>query len=107
MKRQLGSEQRIVTTTEMRRDFSLVVRRLNKRREHALIQSKGAPVAVLLSVTEYDDFMRYKRLVVFEKFTREFGKEIEKQDLSEEELMAKLEETKREVFRERYAKLAK
>ena len=107
MKRQFGSEQRIVTTTEMRRDFSLVVRRLNKRREHALIQSKGAPVAVLLSVTEYDDLMRYKRLVVFEKFTREFGKEIEKQDLSEEELMAELEETKREVFRERYAKLAK
>ncbi|MDO8752846.1 MAG: hypothetical protein Q7J80_03040, partial [Anaerolineales bacterium] len=47
---------------------------------------------------------RYKRLMVFDKFTREFGREIEKQGLSEEELMAELEETKREVFRERYAK---
>lgn len=107
MKKQLGSEQRIVTATEMRRDFSVVVRRLNKRREHALIQSKGTSVAVLLSLAEYDDLLRYKRLMVFDKFTREFGVEIEKQGLSEEEVMAELEETKREVFRERYAKLAK
>lgn len=107
MKKQLGSEQRIVTATEMRRDFSVVVRRLNKRREHALIQSKGTSVAVLLSLAEYDDLLRYKRLMVFDKFTREFGVEIEKQGLSEEDVMAELEETKREVFRERYAKLAK
>lgn len=107
MKKQLGSEQRIITATEVRRDFSVVVRRLNKKREHALIQSKGAPVAVLLSVAEYDDLMRYKRLMVFDQFTREFGMEIEKRGLSEEELMAELEETKREVFRERYAKLTK
>lgn len=102
MRKQLGSERRIITATEMRRDFSVVVRRLNKRREHALIQSKGAPV--LLSVAEYDELMRYKRLMVFDKFTREFGREIEKQGLSEEEIMVELEETKQEVFRERYAK---
>jgi prevent-host-death family protein len=107
MRKQFGSAQRIVTATEMRRDFSVVVRRVNKRHEHALIQNKGSSVAVLLSVAEYDELMRYKRLAVFDKFTREFGGEIEKQGLSEEEVMAELEETKREVFRERYAKPAK
>ena len=46
-----------------------------------------------------------QRMIVFEKFTREFGTEVEKRGLSEEQLMADLEETKREVFQERYGKI--
>ena len=105
MTKQLINEQRTITATEMRRDFNAVVRRLRRRREHAIIQSKGAPVAVLLSVAEYEQLLRYKRLMVFDKFTREFGREVERRGLSEEQLMAELEETKHEVFRERYAGL--
>ena len=90
--------QRVITATEMRRNFSAVVRRLRKRHEHAIIQSSGAPIAVLLSVAEYEQLLRYKRLMVFDKFTREFGQEVERRGLSEEQLLAELEETKREVF---------
>ena len=97
--------QRVITATEMRRNFSAVVRRLRKRHEHAIIQSSGAPIAVLLSVAEYEQLLRYKRLMVFDKFTREFGQEVERRGLSEEQLMAELEETKREVFREQYGRL--
>lgn len=105
MTKPLSSDQRTITATEMRRDFGAVVRRLRRRREHAIIQSKGAPVAVLLSVAEYEQLLRYKRLIVFDKFTREFGREVETRGLSEEQLMAELEETKQEVFRERYGRL--
>jgi prevent-host-death family protein len=98
MRKQFSSDQRIVTATEIRRGLGAVVRRLHKRREHALIQKKGAPVAVLLSIAEYDDLLRYKRLIEFDRFTREFGTEVEKRGLGEEQLMAELEETKREVF---------
>ena len=105
MAQQLSNDQRIITATEIRRNFAAIVRRLRKRREHAIIQSSGAPVAVLLSVAEYEQLLRYKRLAIFEKFTREFGREIEKRGLTEEQLMAELEETKREVFQERYGRL--
>ncbi|MEK7327680.1 MAG: hypothetical protein AAB217_20740, partial [Chloroflexota bacterium] len=71
----------------------------------AIIQSSGAPVAVLLSVAEYEQLLRYKRLAIFEKYTREFGQEVEKRGLTEEQLIAELEETKREVFQERYGRL--
>ena len=84
MTRQLSNDQRTITATEMRRDFNAVVRRLRKRREHTIIQSKGAPVAVLLSFAEYEQLLRYKRLMVFDKFTREFGREVERRGLSEE-----------------------
>ena len=104
MARQPISDQRIITATEVRRNFSAVVRRLRQRREHAIIQSSGAPVAVLLSIPEYEQLLRYKRLMVFDQFTREFGQEVEKRGLSEEELMAELEETKREVFQEQYGR---
>jgi prevent-host-death family protein len=98
--RQRRSDERVITATEMRRNFSAVVQRLQKRREHAVIQKSGAPVAVLLPMAEYEELLRYKRLMVFETFTREFGQEVERRGVSEDELMAELEETKREVFRE-------
>ncbi len=84
MTKPLINDQRTITATEMRRDFNAVARRLRKRREHAIIQSKGAPVAVLLSVAEYEQLLRYKRLTVFDKFTRDFGREVERRGLSEE-----------------------
>jgi hypothetical protein len=59
---------------------------------------------VLLTTAEYEQLLRYKRLALFDEFTRELGKEIEKRGLTEEELMADLEETKREVFEERYGR---
>jgi prevent-host-death family protein len=105
MARQRVSAQRIITTTEMRRNFNAVVQRLRKRREHAIIESSGAPVAVLLPIAEYQQLLRYKRLAAFDRLTRELGQEVERCGLSEEELMAELEETKREVFREQYGQL--
>ena len=105
MAEQLTSSQRTITATEMRRNFGAVVRRLRRRREHAIIQSSGTPVAVLLYMSEYEQLLRYKRLMVFDQLTRELGQEVEKRGLSEQELMSQLEDTKREVFLEQYGRL--
>jgi len=103
MSRQLGS-QRVITATEIRRNFSAVIRRLRRRHEHAIIESSGDPIAVLLPVAEYEQLLRYKRLMVFDKSTRELGREVERRGLSEEQVMAELEETKREVFQKQYGR---
>ena len=101
MSRQL-SGRRVITATEIRRNFSAVIRRLRRRHEHAIIESSGDPIAVLLPVAEYEQLLRYKRLMIFDKSTRELGQEVERRGLSEEQVMAELEETKREVFQEQY-----
>jgi hypothetical protein len=62
------------------------------------------PAVTLLSTAEYEQLLRYKRLAVFNEFTRQFGQEVEKRGLTEEELMAELEESKREVFEEQYGR---
>lgn len=60
------------------------------------------PAVTLLTTEEYEQLLQYKRLAVFNEFTHQFGQEIERRGLTEEELMAGLEETKHEVFQEQY-----
>ena len=108
MAKRPNGAQRVITATELRRNFKAVVQRLRKRREHTIIESSGAPVAVILSVDEYERLVARRRresLAAFNEFARSLGKEVERRGLTEEELLADLDETKREVFEERYGRL--
>ena len=101
------SSQRIITTTEVRRNLSAIVRRLGKRHEHAIIQSSGTPVAVLLSMAEYEQLVAHKkRKTAFHNFARQLGQEVEAQGLTEEEFASQLEQTKSQVFTEQYGRPA-
>ncbi len=97
--------KRIVTTTQIRRNLNAVIQQIHRRREHAIIEKSGSPVAVLLSVAEYEQLLRYKRLAAFDRLTRELGEQVEPRGMSETESMAELEDTKHKVFREKYARL--
>jgi len=100
------NHKRIVTTTQVRRNLNSVIQEIRRRRKYAIIEKSGSPVAVLLSVAEYEQLLRYKRLAMFDRLTRDLGEAVERRGLSEAELMAELEETKREIFREKYAQRA-
>lgn len=106
MASRITNHKRIVTTTQIRRNLNAVIQQIRRRREHAIIEKSGAPVAVMLSVPEYEQLLRYKRLAMFDHLTREFGEEVERRGLSEDELTAELEDSKRKVFTEKYARLA-
>ena len=68
--------------------------------QHSTVQ----PAVTLLTTAEYEQLLQYKRLAVFNEFTRQFGQEVERGGLTEEELMTELEETKREVVEEQYGR---
>ena len=103
MKRQHHNDEKIITATEVRRNFSAIVRKLRKNRDHAIIQSSGAPVAVLLSLEEYEHLIDHRRRkATFHDFANNLGREVEERGLSEEKFMADLEKTKREVFTKQY-----
>lgn len=95
----------IFTTTELRRNLKAIVQKIRRKREPAIIQSGGESVAVLLPMSEYERFLRYQRLAAFDNFARKIGRTAEKSGLTEGQLMEELEETKREVFREKYGDL--
>ncbi len=103
---QMKSVERKISATEMRRNFGAVVRSLRQGREHAIIQTGGQPVAVLLSIAEYERLMGCDRLAVFNEFARNLGEEVETRGLSEEEVLADFEETRREVAEAQYGRPA-
>ncbi|MBI5054102.1 MAG: type II toxin-antitoxin system Phd/YefM family antitoxin [Chloroflexi bacterium] len=99
--------QNIISITELRRNLTAVFRRLPKRREPTVIQSNGAPIAIILSPEEYKRLTARRRAqAAFYDFSRNLGRDIEKLGLTEEELMADLEITKRKVFAEQYGRPA-
>ena len=99
--------ERTITATEMKRNFSAIIQRLRKRGEYAIIRRSGAPVAVLLSLEEFNRLAaRNRRKAAFHDFALNLGREVEARGISEEEFMAAIEKTKRRVFTEQYGRPA-
>ena len=101
------ASKKTITVTELRRNFASVVKRIHQKHEHTVIENKGVSVAVILSVEEYDKLVsRQSAKAAFHDLSRNFGRDVEKLGITEEEFMAELEKTKRRVFTEQYGRPA-
>ena len=96
----------IIKASEGHRAFGKLLKRVYRSDEHLIVERDGFPVAVLMSYQEYETLSRERALEAFERFSRNLGREIEKQGLTEEQLLEELKETRREVFKEQYGDLA-
>lgn len=100
-------ERVTLRSTDVQRNFRAVVNQAAAGHEHIIVERDGLPVIVMLSVAEYQLLMREReqreeRLKKFEASARRIGQAIERQGLTEEEVMAQLEKTKQEVYDEHY-----
>ena len=91
-----------IKASEGHRAFGKLLKRVYRSDEHLIVERDGFPVAVLMSYQEYQKLLRERALAAHREMVRELGEQAERQGLTEEELMAQLEETKREVYRENY-----
>jgi prevent-host-death family protein len=96
-----------IPATQAHRQFGDLVRRAFSGKEHFIVEKDGLPVVAILSMAEYEDLMkererREKRLHQFRQLAREIGQEYERQGLTEEEVLAELEKTREEVYKEQY-----
>ena len=65
----------------------------------------GAPVAVILSVAEYERLTaRQRAKAAFYDLSHNLGREVEQRGLTEEQFLADLEKTKRKVFSDQYGR---
>ncbi len=107
MARHYNGSRRTITSTELRRNFGVILQRLRRKREHTVIEKHGAPVAVILSMAEYDKLTARRRAkAAFHDLSHNLGREVEKLGMTEEEFLADLEKTKRRVFSEQYGRPA-
>ena len=100
-------ERVTLRSTDVQRNFREVVNRAGSGNEHIIVERDGLPVIVMISLAEYRLLMRERelraeRLKKFEAAARRAGQEFDRLGLSEEDIMAQLEETKQEVYDELY-----
>ena len=93
-----------IKASEGHRAFGKLLKRVYRSEEHLIVERDGFPVAVLMSYQEYQKLLRERALATHRELVRELGEQAELQGLTEEGLMAQLEETKREVYRETYGR---
>ena len=89
--------------TELHRQLGQVIRQVALGDEHYIVEKGGLPVAALLPMAEYERLVRDWKLKEFERHARALGEEAEHRGITEEQLMADLEETKKEVYQETYS----
>ena len=92
----------VITASELHRAAGKVLKRVALQDEHLVIERDGYPIAVLLSFPEYEELMRLRALAAHRELVRSLGQEVEKQELTEEQLMMDLEEDKRAVYKDAY-----
>jgi prevent-host-death family protein len=96
-----------IPATTAHRQFGDLVRRAFSGKEHFIVEKDGLPVVAIISMAEYEELLRERearaaRLKQFQSATRAIGEEYERRGLTEEEVLAQLEETKHEVYEEYY-----
>jgi prevent-host-death family protein len=96
-----------IPATKAHRNFGELVRRAYSGKEHFIVEKDGLPVVALISIAEYEELikerqLREERLRRFEENTKAFNEEAKRRGVTEEQVMADLEQTKKEVYQEFY-----
>lgn len=96
-----------IPATTAHRQFGDLIRRIFSGREHFIVEKDGLPVAAIISMEEYEEMIRERerreqRLKRFEELARQIGEEIETQNLSEEELDARIEAVRQHLYQGRH-----
>ena len=96
-----------IPATQAHRQFGDLVRRAFSGKEHFIVEKDGLPVVAILSMSEYEELMKERerreaRLEHFRQLARDMGQEYERRGLTEEEVLAELEQTRDDVYQEHY-----
>ena len=100
------SRQVVIKASEGHRAFGQLLKRVFRSDEHLIVERDGFPVAVLMSYQEYEKIRRQQALTAFDRFSRSFGRELEKRGITEEQLLKDMEEDREAVYQELYGQKA-
>jgi prevent-host-death family protein len=96
-----------ITASEGHRAFGKLLKRVYRSDEHLIVERDGFPVAVMMSYQEYEKLTRQQAIAAFDQFSRDLGREAERQGLTETQLLDEVEAVKRDLYEERYGQRAK
>jgi prevent-host-death family protein len=94
-----------IKATDARIHFGDVLKRAFKGEEHFIVEKDGLPIAVIISMSDYERYRQALALENLRELNRELNKEMERRGISEEQLVKDMEKTKQEVFEKQYGKV--
>jgi prevent-host-death family protein len=100
-----------IPASQVHRNFGELIRRAFAGKEHFIVEKDGLPVVAILSVAEYQNLLderagreqdHQRRLREFEAAARSYGEAVAASGITEEELLAEMKQTRKEVYRDQY-----
>src|SRR5436190_10881359 len=98
--------QKQIAVTEVRNNLGSLLNRVFRGEEHLVIEKLGIPVAAIISMKDYEQFRHYVAQQFHQDLGRKLGSEAQKQGLTEEKLIANVEEDRQAVYEEMYSRKA-
>lgn len=93
---------KVIGATEVRNNLGTLLNRVHRGKEQLVVEKLGIPVAAIISIKDYE---RYRSLLVQEyhkELGRKLGTAAKAQGLTEEQLIADMEEDRQAVYDEIY-----
>lgn len=96
------SIQKIVGATEVRNHFGKFLNLVYRNEEHLVVEKGGIPVAALIGMREYEEFRRWQAQRMIQEMGPKLQAAAEAQGLTEEELLARMEEDRAAIYKQTY-----
>jgi len=91
-----------IGTTEVRNKLGRLLNRVHRREELLVVEKLGIPVAAIISMADYEHYQRLLAQEYHRELGKKLGREASRQGLTEEQLVAEMEDDRRAVYEEMY-----
>jgi len=96
------SLQITIGATEARSHFADLLKRVHRGKEHLIVEKGGIPVAAIIGMREYDDFLRWRAQQAARTLGVALAEQAARVGIDEEQITVLLEEDRRALHDERY-----
>ena len=96
--------QKVVPATEVRNNLGMLLNRVYRREEHLVVEKLGIPVAVIISMPDYELFRRLLASQQLSDLGRKVGAEANRHGLTEEQLQEELAQPRKVASQKKNSK---
>lgn len=93
---------KVIGATEMRNNLSSLLNRIHRGKEQLVVEKLGIPVVAIISIQDYEQYRRLLAQEYHQQLGRKLGAAAKTQALTEEQLIAEMEEDRQAVYEEMY-----
>jgi prevent-host-death family protein len=93
---------KVIGATEVRNNLGSLLNRVHRGKEQLVVEKLGIPVAAIISIKDFEQYRRLLAQAYHQDLGRELGAAAKAQGLTEEQLIANMEEDRQAVYDELY-----